>query len=76
MQYVDAVDTYQRADGKWCSLCPECGIEQAYTIKKSAVRSTKQKTLCPECLKRLYPDQYEDLKKKGLLRFVLDRGDR
>jgi len=49
---MEAVDTYQRADGKWCSLCPECGIEQAYTLRRSAVRSTKQKTLCPECLKK------------------------
>jgi len=41
---------------------------ETYVSKRSEAEFTH--SLCPECLKQIYPEQYEKLKKKGLIRFV------
>lgn len=40
---------YKNVDGKWCSTCPDCGIEQAYTRRNHAVESSKENRKCKKC---------------------------
>lgn len=41
---------YKRQDGKWCSTCSGCGIEQAYTRKDHAKQSSLQDWQCKKCV--------------------------
>jgi hypothetical protein len=40
---------YQNADKKWCSICPSCNCEQAYTRKDHAKSSYISKWRCKKC---------------------------
>lgn len=40
---------YKRADGKWCSECSGCGVEQAYTRKDHARQSWISDWKCKKC---------------------------
>lgn len=40
---------YQRSDKKWCSKCPNCNKEQAYTRKDHAKQSTIAGWKCKAC---------------------------
>jgi len=42
-------DIYRRQDGKWCSTCSDCGIEQAYTRKDHAKQSSLNNWRCRGC---------------------------
>jgi hypothetical protein len=42
-------EIYRRLDGKWCSTCPSCGIEQAYTRKDHAKQSSLNSWRCKKC---------------------------
>jgi len=44
--------------------------EQVETYVSSHSEATFTHSLCPDCLKQLYPEQYERLKRKGLVRYV------
>lgn len=41
---------YRRNDGKWCSQCSGCGIEQAYTRKDHAKQSELSDWQCKGCV--------------------------
>jgi hypothetical protein len=41
---------YRREDGKWCSTCSGCGIEQAYTRKEHAKQSDLSDWQCKSCV--------------------------
>lgn len=41
---------YQNAEGKWCSKCSGCGIEQAYTRKAHAKQSDIADMKCKKCI--------------------------
>jgi hypothetical protein len=40
---------YKRQDGKWCSVCAGCGVEQAYTRKDHAKQSELNNWRCKPC---------------------------
>jgi hypothetical protein len=40
---------FRRQDGKWCSNCSSCGIEQAYTRKDHAKQSSLSDWRCKKC---------------------------
>lgn len=40
---------YRREDGKWCSNCSGCGIEQPYTRKDHAKQSSLNDWRCKSC---------------------------
>ena len=40
---------FRRQDGKWCSNCSGCGIEQAYTRKDHAKQSSLSDWRCKKC---------------------------
>ena len=40
---------YKNSEGKWCSTCSCCGVEQAYTRKEHARNSYKSKAKCKSC---------------------------
>jgi len=42
---------------------------EIYVSSHSEARFTH--SLCPDCLKQMYPEQYEKLKRKGLIRYVI-----
>jgi hypothetical protein len=44
-----AFGVYKNEDGKWCSTCSGCGIEQAYTRKDHARQSSRANWLCRKC---------------------------
>jgi hypothetical protein len=44
---------YQREDGRWCSSCSSCGIEQAYTRKDHAKQSSVNDWQCKGCISKL-----------------------
>lgn len=44
------VDIYKNSDGKWCSRCSCCGIEQAYTRKDHAKQSQLSDWQCKKCV--------------------------
>lgn len=46
----DAISIYKRSDGKWCSKCSGCGIEQAYTRKDHAKQSEVSDWQCKRCV--------------------------
>lgn len=41
---------YKNKDGKWCSTCSCCGIEQAYTRKDHAKQSELSDWQCKSCI--------------------------
>lgn len=43
------VQIYKRFDGKWCSTCSGCGVEQAYTRKDHAKQSELTDWQCKKC---------------------------
>lgn len=43
---------YRRQDGKWCSTCSGCGVEQAYTRKDHAKQSTLSDWQCKPCVQK------------------------
>jgi len=43
------VPIYKNAEGKWCSTCPGCGKEQAYTRKDHAKQSELGDWQCKPC---------------------------
>jgi len=43
---------YKREDGKWCSTCSGCGVEQAYTRKDHAKQSTLSDWQCKPCIQK------------------------
>jgi hypothetical protein len=47
---VDGV--YKRLDGKWCSTCSGCGVEQAYTRKDHAKQSQLRDWQCKPCVSK------------------------
>lgn len=47
---VSNVDIYKNSDGKWCSRCSCCGIEQAYTRKDHAKQSELSDWQCKKCI--------------------------
>jgi hypothetical protein len=58
-----------------CSGCKKIRDDKGYweqveTYVSHHTGATFTHSLCPECLKELYPEQYEKLKKKGFLRYV------
>ena len=44
------IDIYKNKDGKWCSTCSGCGIEQAYTRKDHAKQSHIADWQCKKCV--------------------------
>ncbi len=44
---------YKNKDGKWCSACSNCGVEQAYTRKEHARNSTIKDQHCKKCANKL-----------------------
>lgn len=44
------VGIYKRHDGRWCSTCSGCGVEQAYTRKDHAKQSHLQDWQCKKCV--------------------------
>jgi hypothetical protein len=44
------VGIYKNAEGKWCSRCSCCGIEQAYTRKDHAKQSELCDWQCKQCI--------------------------
>lgn len=40
---------YRREDGRWCSTCSGCGLEQAYTRKDHAKQSSLSDWRCKKC---------------------------
>lgn len=40
---------YLNDDRKWCSTCPSCGVEQAYTRKDHAKQSSAAEWKCKKC---------------------------
>jgi len=47
-----ALDVYKRTDGRWCSSCPGCGNEQAYTRKDHAKQSSVAGWKCKKCVSK------------------------
>lgn len=45
----ERVNIYQNKEGKWCSVCSGCGIEQLYTRKDHAKQSTLSDWQCKKC---------------------------
>lgn len=43
-------DIYQNSTGKWCSKCPTCMAEQAYTRKDHARSSSRNNWNCKACI--------------------------
>jgi len=43
------VGIYKRLDGRWCSTCSDCGVEQAYTRKDHAKQSELNSWRCKPC---------------------------
>lgn len=43
---------YKNTDGKWCSTCSGCGVEQAYTRKDHAKQSETADWQCKKCVAR------------------------
>jgi len=44
------VPVYKNGEGKWCSKCSGCGIEQAYTRKDHAKQSELSDWQCKKCV--------------------------
>ena len=44
-----ALGVYQNAEGRWCSTCTGCGVEQSYTRKDHARSSARANWLCRTC---------------------------
>lgn len=42
-------NVYRNAEGKWCSSCNSCGVEQAYTRRDHAVSSDRVGWMCKTC---------------------------
>jgi len=47
---TDDVVVYKNAEGKWCSTCPSCSAEQAYTRKDHAKQSEIAGWRCKKCV--------------------------
>lgn len=45
----DGSGIYQNSDGKWCSICSSCGVEQPYSRKDHAKNSSRSNWLCRKC---------------------------
>ena len=41
---------HKNSEGKWCSNCSKCGVEQAYTRKDHAIQSSRQHWMCKKCV--------------------------
>jgi hypothetical protein len=46
---IENFNIYLNENKKWCSRCPKCNIEQAYTRRSHAVESSKNATHCKKC---------------------------
>lgn len=46
----NGVKIYRNSEKKWCSSCPECGVEQAYTRMDHAKTSEKNGWKCKSCV--------------------------
>ena len=46
---IEKLSLYQNAEGKWCSTCSKCGVEQPYTRKDHAKQSAIADWLCKSC---------------------------
>jgi hypothetical protein len=46
---IKQFNIYLNKDKKWCSNCPKCGIEQAYTRREHAVESSRNNKHCKKC---------------------------
>ena len=46
----EQLNIYKNADGKWCSTCSGCGIEQAYKRKDHAKQSEVADWQCKSCV--------------------------
>ncbi len=47
---TEEVNIYENAQGKWCSKCSGCGVEQAYTRKDHAKQSEVSDWQCKKCV--------------------------
>lgn len=47
---VGSVPIYRNAEGKWCSVCSGCGVEQGYTRKDHAKQSQLSDWQCKKCV--------------------------
>lgn len=44
------IPVYKNGDGKWCSTCSGCGVEQAYTRMDHAKQSEVSDWQCKQCV--------------------------
>jgi hypothetical protein len=50
---IEHFNIYLNENKKWCSRCPECNIEQAYTRRDHAVESSRDGKHCKKCAIKL-----------------------
>jgi hypothetical protein len=50
---IKQFNIYLNKDKKWCSNCPKCGVEQAYTRRDHAVESSRGGKHCKKCAQDL-----------------------
>lgn len=46
----ETIEIYQNREGRWCSACSGCGIEQPYTRKDHAKQSSLSDWQCRKCV--------------------------
>ena len=64
---------YQRDDGKWCSRCPDCDVEQPYTRRDHARQSATAGWSCRKCMtyrERVKPSKYQGFKLHDIESFM------
>jgi len=50
---IQHFNIYLNENKKWCSRCPKCNIEQAYTRRSHAVESSRDEKHCKKCAQAL-----------------------
>lgn len=50
---IEEFNIYLNENKRWCSTCPRCNIEQAYSRRSHAVESSRDSNHCKKCAAKL-----------------------